>query len=139
MKEYRIVFRAKKTGDWYFPARPPKTARVFRDKAEAIQEANRRMADDQLLAYPLWDGFKIMEREVTEWTDETEDRRSEFGKPNVNAYWEHVKSVYPFAVFDFWYRIGELHFYPDRDAMRRGDDPYGCIMEDGKYVIYQRF
>jgi len=60
-------------------------------------------------------------------------------RPNVNAYWEYVKSVYPGAVFDFWYSNGELHFFPDADAERQGNGPYGCIKENGKFVIKTEF
>lgn len=51
-------------------------------------------------------------------------------KPNVNAYWDFVKSLYPDARFDFWYRNGELHFYPDGRAEERGDRVWGCVMDE---------
>ena len=137
MKQYRVMVKSIKSGEWYWATMGIK--RTYSSYADAIRGAETYMERDRSRDYQSFTEYKIMVREVGEWTDETEERCFEFGKPNVNAYWEHVKSVYPFAVFDFWYRIGELHFYPDRDAMRRGDDPYGCIMEDGKYVIYQRF
>lgn len=59
-------------------------------------------------------------------------------KPNVNAYWEHVKSMYPDARFNFWYSIGELHFY--RDGKAEANDPDGdyvssCFKKDGKFTI----
>lgn len=54
--------------------------------------------------------------------------------PNVNAYWEYVKSVYPDAVFDFWYHTGELHFFANKEMEQRGC-AYGCIKKDGEFAI----
>ena len=57
----------------------------------------------------------------------------------MNAYWDFVKSQYPDARFDFWYSIGELHFYPDGEAEAAGGSPYGCYKEDDKFVIETDF
>lgn len=61
-------------------------------------------------------------------------------KPNVNAFWEYVRSKYPDARFDFWYSAGELHFFPDGNAEAAPDGyTYGCILKDGKYKILTEF
>lgn len=56
-------------------------------------------------------------------------------KPNINAFWDYVKECYPDARFSFWFRVGELQFWPTGEAERDGEDVYGCIMKDGKFCI----
>lgn len=56
-------------------------------------------------------------------------------KPNINAMWDYVKELYPDARFSFWYRIGELQFWPNGEAEAEGEDVYGCIVRDGKFCI----
>ena len=60
-------------------------------------------------------------------------------EPNVNVYWEHVKRMYPNAVFNYWCPCGKLEFYCDRKAEKA--DKFGryvssCIQKDGKFVTY---
>lgn len=56
-------------------------------------------------------------------------------KPNVNAYWDYVKSLYPDARFDFWYRNGELHFWPNGEAETNGDPTWGCVADGDSFRI----
>ena len=61
-------------------------------------------------------------------------------KPNVNAFWEYVRSQYPDARFDFWYSAGELHFYPDGKMESASDGyTYSCIKKDGQFQIIAEF
>lgn len=60
-------------------------------------------------------------------------------KPNINAMWDYVKERYPDARFDFWYRSGELHFWPTGEAEERGDYSYGCVVRDGEFTILTEF
>ena len=54
---------------------------------------------------------------------------------NVNFYWSYVKKQYPEAIFKFWYRIGELLFYANKE-MEQKNIVYHCFKkEDGRYVI----
>lgn len=56
--------------------------------------------------------------------------------PNINVLWQYVRGQYPDARFDFWYHVGELHFYPNGEAEKNGDPVYGAFLgEDFKPVI----
>lgn len=54
---------------------------------------------------------------------------------NVNLYWDYVTTRYPEAQFDFFYRVGELHFWPDKEAKNAGSAPWGCIRKGEDLVI----
>ena len=54
---------------------------------------------------------------------------------NVNLYWQYVQEKYPDAKFDFWYRHGELHFYPDGNS----EEIHACFKHNGEYVIKAGF
>lgn len=56
-------------------------------------------------------------------------------KPNINAMWDYVKEHYPDARFSFWYRVGELQFWPSGKAEAEAEDVYACIIENGKFRI----
>lgn len=56
-------------------------------------------------------------------------------KPYINAMWDFVKERYPDARFSFWYRIGELQFWPTGKSEEEGDDVYACVVRNGKYEI----
>lgn len=59
-------------------------------------------------------------------------------KANVNYYWGYVKEHYPDARFDFWFKWGELHFYPNAEAEYR-DEVMALLKENGKYVFKSNF
>ena len=54
---------------------------------------------------------------------------------NVNTYWGHVTNLYPEAQFDFFYRSGELHFWPDKATKEAGGAAWGCIRKGEELVI----
>jgi len=54
---------------------------------------------------------------------------------NVNEAWKYVRSVFPEAVFDYWYSHGELIFYRTPTA----ETPSACYMKDGKLTIEHDF
>lgn len=56
---------------------------------------------------------------------------------NVNVYWDFVVTRYPEAQFDFFYRVGELHFWPDKESKDAGAAPWGCINkgEEGLEIV----
>ena len=56
-------------------------------------------------------------------------------KPNINIYWDYVKTLYPDARFDFWYRSGELHFWPNGEAEANGESTWGCVADGDSFRI----
>lgn len=54
---------------------------------------------------------------------------------NVNLYWDYVITRFPEAQFDFFYRVGELHFWPDRATKDSGAPAWGCIRKEEEFVI----
>ena len=55
--------------------------------------------------------------------------------PNVNKFWDYVKSQFPDARFVYFYLVGELQFYPNGTLEAQGGKPYSCVKECGEYVI----
>lgn len=55
-----------------------------------------------------------------------------------NVYWAFVKARYPHARFLWWYKFGELHFYPSKGAEER-DRPMACFREGRNLVIKENY
>ena len=60
-------------------------------------------------------------------------------RENVNAFWDYVRDRFPDARFDFWYHVGELHFFPDGAAEKRGEI-WSCYKDsNGRFHIVSEF
>ena len=59
-------------------------------------------------------------------------------KVNKQRFIDHVKSIYPEMIEDYWFENGELHFYKNE---RHSDtmEPYSCIEKNGKFHILTEF
>ena len=75
--------------------------------------------------------WRIIAERLAEYENASERPHN---RPNVNAYWDHVREIYPDARFDFWYSSGELHFYRNADAERLGEKS-SCFAKGGTLVI----
>lgn len=67
MKQYAVRVKHIKLGGWYRPTAICK--HVYKDKDEAIRDAERFLAYDRGLEYQHWERYKIIERDISEWKD----------------------------------------------------------------------
>jgi len=58
-----------------------------------------------------------------------------FMSENINLYWDYVTTRYPDAQFDFFYRSGELHFWPDKESKDAGNSVWGCVRKGEDLAI----
>jgi len=49
---------------------------------------------------------------------------------DVNRFWEFVKARYPDARFERWFPDGELHFWPNGEAERKGENLGSCFRDE---------
>ena len=71
MKEYKIMLKSIRTGEWVRAAALYHRG-VFMTKERAVQYAKDYISREQKKEYPNYSDYKIMEREVGEWRDETD-------------------------------------------------------------------
>lgn len=68
MKEYKIMFKSIKLGDWIRPFNLCRKG-IFKDESEAIEYAKDYLRRDQEREYPAYSDYKILCREVSEWKE----------------------------------------------------------------------
>ena len=74
MKEYKVLARHRESGKWIKPFHHIDNIGKTKDEAlHLLEVAKKRDADNAYLNIdkkPMFDAFKIMEREVSEWKDD---------------------------------------------------------------------
>lgn len=68
MKEYKVMLKSIRTGEWTRPASIFSSG-IFKDKSKAIACAKRFLQEDQAHELQHYCDYKIMAREVTPWED----------------------------------------------------------------------
>ena len=56
-------------------------------------------------------------------------------EPDVNRFWEFVKTKYPDARFVRWFPDGELHFWPDGKSEKKGENLGSCYRQDNAALV----
>lgn len=69
MKEYKVMVKGIKTGEWIRAHNGMHRSGTFKSKDAAILYADAFMVAEQKKRYPAYSEYKIMTREVTPWED----------------------------------------------------------------------